>query len=483
MATVTLTYSQALVDKAHELGIRPVSDEFVELHELPATFSALSQMAALAGRSGVGGVAAGSSLQIASPAGALTFGGMSYTATLGTAHSLSVEVPGLLSMQQQGDYTMILAQSGNTKVVQAVLTTITAGDLHATPPPGDPDYDPLVGNVRGSMIGAVKTDSDGNISGTVARLSASADSFLKSSLMEGNFNVSGVNGIFGGESYSKIFGTLNNFRNEYADGSVEAIEGVSVYYTTEYRQDLLGSYINFGGDDVFNVSLPARLYDSLDLYAGDGNDVLTLSGGGGRLYVNAGKGNDTITLRGDSQSVGGGDGVDTVRLAGARGDYTKGVNALSVTYKDRNGVVATLTDVERVEFSDSGIAYDIKGNAGQAYRIYKAAFDRAPDAEGLGFWIDTLDRGQTLAQVASGFLSSPEYIDSYGAGISDKAFINHLYHNVLHRDADADGASYWDGRIANGASRAQVLVEFSESRENQAQVIGAIQNGIDYLPF
>ena len=30
-------------------------------------------------------------------------------------------------------------------------------------------------------------------------------------------------------------------------------------------------------------------------------------------------------------------------------------------------------------------------------------------------------------------------------------------------------------------SRAEVLVNFSESAENQAQVVGSIQNGIDYV--
>ncbi|RLM52635.1 DUF4214 domain-containing protein, partial [Halobellus sp. Atlit-31R] len=44
------------------------------------------------------------------------------------------------------------------------------------------------------------------------------------------------------------------------------------------------------------------------------------------------------------------------------------------------------------------------------------------------------------------------------------------------------GYVYWEGRIASG-SREQILVDFSESPENQAQVIGAIQNGMDYAPW
>jgi hypothetical protein len=34
-----------------------------------------------------------------------------------------------------------------------------------------------------------------------------------------------------------------------------------------------------------------------------------------------------------------------------------------------------------------------------------------------------------------------------------------------------------------GGSREQVVVDFSESAENQAAVIGSIQHGIEYIPY
>jgi hypothetical protein len=51
---------------------------------------------------------------------------------------------------------------------------------------------------------------------------------------------------------------------------------------------------------------------------------------------------------------------------------------------------------------------------------------------------------------------------------------------VLHRAPDAAGYDFWTQAL-HTSSRADVLVGFSESAENQAQVIGAIQHGIDYL--
>ena len=70
----------------------------------------------------------------------------------------------------------------------------------------------------------------------------------------------------------------------------------------------------------------------------------------------------------------------------------------------------------------------------------------------------------------------------YGANPNDAQFVDALYANVLHRTPDAAGYDFWMHSIQL-VSRAQVLVDFSESAENQAQVIGAIQNGIDYTPW
>ena len=36
-------------------------------------------------------------------------------------------------------------------------------------------------------------------------------------------------------------------------------------------------------------------------------------------------------------------------------------------------------NVERLDFSDAHLAFDVDGNAGQIYRLYKAAFARTPD--------------------------------------------------------------------------------------------------------
>jgi hypothetical protein len=82
--------------------------------------------------------------------------------------------------------------------------------------------------------------------------------------------------------------------------------------------------------------------------------------------------------------------------------------------------------------------------------------------------------------VAAEFVASPEFATRYGANTTDAQFVDALYQNVLHRAPDAEGYDFWINGLKT-SPRGNILVDFSESPENQAQVIGSIQNGIDYL--
>jgi hypothetical protein len=175
-------------------------------------------------------------------------------------------------------------------------------------------------------------------------------------------------------------------------------------------------------------------------------------------------------------------GLDTVVYDGARSAYTISKVGSDVVVKTAAGASTTLTNVERITFSDQTVALDINGNAGDAYRLYQAAFNRTPDKAGLGFWIDALDTGHSLAEAANAFVNSAEFVTKYGANASDAQFVDSLYQNVLHRTPDASGRSFWLDAL-HTTSRAGVLVDFSDSAENKAQVSASIQNGIGYTPW
>ena len=100
-----------------------------------------------------------------------------------------------------------------------------------------------------------------------------------------------------------------------------------------------------------------------------------------------------------------------------------------------------LDGVTRLAFRDAVIAFDVGAGetAGQAYRLYQAAFARTPDAQGLGYWIGQMDHGLALEDVAGGFVASQEFHDLYGAQPSNLELVSRFYTNVLHRPGEQAG--------------------------------------------
>lgn len=196
-----------------------------------------------------------------------------------------------------------------------------------------------------------------------------------------------------------------------------------------------------------------------------------------------GSGDDTIILPGYG-TVDGGAGRDTVVLPGVRSGYAINKTSTGITIGSvaSPSFIDTLTNVERVKFSDTAMAFDVDGDGGAAYRIYQAAFDRKPDLAGLGYWIDKLDKGATLIDVAGGFFNSAEFKSLYGATPTNSELVTRLYQNVLHRPPEQAGYDYWMNELNSGhRSQATALAQFSESPENQAQLIGTIQNGMEFI--
>ena len=213
----------------------------------------------------------------------------------------------------------------------------------------------------------------------------------------------------------------------------------------------------------------------------NGCSVTPYAGVPGAYFGTAG--DDTLSFDSAGNYYLGLDGIDTLHIGISSANYMIDID-VRTTLNDLTGYTGTdtLYGIERIEFADANIAIDIAGNAGQAYRLYKAAFDRAPDLGGLGDWIYGLDTGMTLEEVANGFIVAPEFTTLYGSNPSTGDFVARLYQNVLDRAPEQAGYDYWVTQIDSGAqTRAEVLAGFSESPENQGNVIDLIGNGIQYI--
>ncbi|MES2130350.1 MAG: DUF4214 domain-containing protein [Pseudomonadota bacterium] len=196
-------------------------------------------------------------------------------------------------------------------------------------------------------------------------------------------------------------------------------------------------------------------------------------------------GNDSYAGRNDGRHIDGGAGLDVVAYSGTAAAHTIASDGKGGFTVAAAGLQTdTLSGIERLYFSGEAdaLALDVAGNGGAAYRLYQAAFNRAPDKIGLGFWMAALDRGMSLHDVAQAFVGSAEFTARDKAAPDDASFVTQLYQNVLHRDGEAGGFNFWVGKLHDGLARADVLAAFSDSAENQAALATIIGNGFAYTP-
>ncbi|MGE4373715.1 MAG: DUF4214 domain-containing protein [Xanthobacter sp.] len=98
-------------------------------------------------------------------------------------------------------------------------------------------------------------------------------------------------------------------------------------------------------------------------------------------------------------------------------------------------------------------------SAQQISQLYVGYFDRAPDPEGLNYWIGRLNSGEmTINQIAQSFSEQPEALETYPylrypnllEGDTEQ-FITEIYQNMFNRDPDAEGLAYWTEQLTSGA--------------------------------
>jgi hypothetical protein len=202
----------------------------------------------------------------------------------------------------------------------------------------------------------------------------------------------------------------------------------------------------------------------------------------------------------------GGDGTDTSIYQGKISDYVikadsaiwdnmlnNGSRIAGFTVQDsvksRDGF-DKLVAVERLEFKvaeangANRVALDVgpSQNAGSIYMLYKAAFNRAPDVGGMGYWLDKKDAGADIStEIAQGFLNSAEFKAIYGSNPSNALYVDKLYLNVLGRAGEAEGVAYWNTVLnEHRYDQAKVLVLFASSPEGASNVATLVGNGIAY---
>ncbi|WP_404298051.1 DUF4214 domain-containing protein [Halomonas sp.] len=116
--------------------------------------------------------------------------------------------------------------------------------------------------------------------------------------------------------------------------------------------------------------------------------------------------------------------------------------------------------------------------------LYNAAFDRAPDQEGLGYWMGELASSKLeFDDVIELFMESEEFTDRYGDDLTDYDFIEALYNNTLGRASDAEGKGFWISQLASGKDRGDILESFAGSDEHIDIVLTGTSDNTDDTLF
>lgn len=225
------------------------------------------------------------------------------------------------------------------------------------------------------------------------------------------------------------------------------------------------------------------------------NAVTGISGipaGASALNLPSSQIGNAVIIDGGVSAIAATSGVDSY-------SFLVGTNG-AVTVTDNNsGNSETITGASYLVFDGGAVAstgayksaYIIETGIGaEIAAMFNAAFERVPDLPGLEFYaIPTVNGSLSLHQDAVFFLSSPEFAKLYPAltapvdngGPNDQAFVTELYGNILHRTPSAAEVQYYvealqgslttsTGAAIPAADRAQLLIYFSISPENQADI-------------
>jgi hypothetical protein len=179
-------------------------------------------------------------------------------------------------------------------------------------------------------------------------------------------------------------------------------------------------------------------------------------------------------------TIDGGAGVDTVFFNSAMSSYTVSHTSGGVTVSG-NGQTANMVNVERLHFSDVGLALDMDGHAGTVAKLISAVFGSSylGNAAYVGIGLNLMDSGmseQALADLAV----HTALFQSLAGSTSNTDFVKLVYHNVIGTDPSASELSTYVGMLNSGQqTQASLAVMAAEASQNQVHLVG-VQGGIDF---
>ncbi|MBZ5728960.1 MAG: DUF4214 domain-containing protein [Acidobacteriia bacterium] len=148
------------------------------------------------------------------------------------------------------------------------------------------------------------------------------------------------------------------------------------------------------------------------------------------------------------------------------------LSALKAGTTTRGEIVATLFNAP--EFRD---------NAAYVVKCYLTIMRRDPDFTGWSQIYKLMRAGTMEETVLSAFLKTPEYAAAYPANMSDAAFLETVYHNMLGREPNAEEVDSLRSKLDQGGARGEVLQTVLTSPEFDAHIAGRVNANLAFLAF
>jgi hypothetical protein len=180
-------------------------------------------------------------------------------------------------------------------------------------------------------------------------------------------------------------------------------------------------------------------------------------------------------------TIDGGAGIDTVFFGGTLGSYSITHNSGGSVTVSGNSQTANMVNVERLHFSDIGMALDMNGHAGTVAKLISAVFGQSylSNSQYVGIGLNLMDSG--MSETALADLAVHTVLFQQLAGTtSNTDFVKLVYHNVVGVDPGPGELATYVGMLDSGQqTQASLAVIAAEASQNQVHLVG-VQGGIDF---
>ncbi len=207
----------------------------------------------------------------------------------------------------------------------------------------------------------------------------------------------------------------------------------------------------------------------------------TISGNEADNTISGGLGNDRLEGRGGNDWLNGGVGLDTAIVNTSRAGYTITTSGTGWLVSGGPTGTDTLLGIERLQFTDSKVAFDVDGNAGFAVKMLGAVNGIAASTNAglIGSAIASLDAGTSIEGLMISSINA-----ALGGAASNHAVATLLCNNlagfVLPADYIQTWAQYMDNGSYSQAAFGVAAAEFWLNLEN-VDMVGLASTGIDYI--